>query len=79
MITDLTELRIRLETHFDIIDDEAREGTIALGRALLAGIDLVKIVERGNWTTVQEAVEAWRNRDADGQSKPKPVATVLKL
>ena len=73
MITDLTELRIRLETHFDIIDDEASEGTIALGRALLAGIDLVKIVERGNWATVQEAVEAWRNRDADGQSKPKPV------
>jgi hypothetical protein len=60
------------------INLEGREGTIAPGRALLAGIDLVKIVERGNWTTVQEAVEAWRNRDTDGQSKPKPVATVLK-
>src|SRR5262249_30342216 len=33
MLTDLKELRVRLETHFDIIDDE-NEKPIALGYAL---------------------------------------------
>jgi hypothetical protein len=79
MITNITELRIRLETHFDIVNDEAPrdpEGEpmpTALGMALLSVIDLLHIIEKGNWTTAEQIVQAWQNRDEDGRSKPTVV------
>ena len=47
MIADLKELRIRLETQFEIADEEAEAGeaTGTLAYALLSAIDLLKIIE----------------------------------
>ena len=76
MIADLKELRIRLETHFEIADEEAEAGeaTGTLAYALLSAIDLLKIIEERNGIT-EEALAAWRTRGETGRPKPKPVAS----
>jgi hypothetical protein len=73
MTTDLKELRIRLEVFFELEQDSSEEPT-ALGITLLSAIDLVAILEQGNWKTVQEAIEAWKTRDDTGKAKPKIVS-----
>jgi hypothetical protein len=71
MICDLKELRIRLETHLDIIVDENEGEPSTLGLDLLSAIDLLNI-ETGNWKTVEEVLKAWQSRDEQsGKFKPK--------
>lgn len=72
MITDLKELRIRLETHFDIICEENEE-PISLGTTILSAIDLCKMMENVNLKTVEQLLSAWQNRDDYGETKPKVV------
>jgi hypothetical protein len=72
MTKDLTELRIRLEVFFELEQDENEEPT-TLGMTLLSAIDLVAILEQGNWKTIHEAVEAWKTRDDTGKTKPKAI------
>jgi hypothetical protein len=81
MFTDLKELRVRLETHFDIVcynegasdNDDDDKMPDPLGGALLSAIDLLKILEEGNWKTVHEALKAWEIRSDTGKPKPKVV------
>ena len=40
---------------------------------LLSAIDLLKILEKGNWKTVHEALKAWESRSETGEPKPKAV------
>ncbi len=76
MYTDLKELRVRLECHFDIVahrEDPEAEMPDPLGLALLSAVDLLKILEEGNWRTVQEALKAWESRNDTGKHGPKAV------
>jgi hypothetical protein len=76
MHKDLTELRIRLECHFDIIDYECQdeETPNPLGTLILSAIDLLKILETGQWKTVADALKAWESRGDDGSPKPRVVS-----
>jgi hypothetical protein len=75
MFTDLKELRVRLECHFDITayNEDNPEMPDPLAGALLSAIDLLKILEKGNWKTVHEALKAWESRSETGEPKPKAV------
>jgi hypothetical protein len=75
MFTDLKELRVRLECHFEIIVhlNENPEIPDPLSVALLSAIDLVKILEDGNWKTVKEALKAWESRSDEGRPQPRAV------
>jgi hypothetical protein len=74
--TDLKELRVRLECHFDMVcydEDEEKEMPDPLGAVLLSAIDLLKILEEGKWQTVPEVLKAWQNRDDMGTPRPRAV------
>jgi hypothetical protein len=76
MFTDLKELRVRLECHLEIIEhleDSNAEVPDPLGRALLSAIDLLQILENGNWKTVHEALKAWESRSDTGKPAPKAI------
>jgi hypothetical protein len=72
VISDLKELRVRLETHLDILADENQGEPTTLGLDMLSAIDLLNIMETGNWKTVEEVLKAWQSRDEEsGKFKPK--------
>jgi hypothetical protein len=72
----LTELRIRLEVHFDLCtfheqQDSQSSQPDPLSIDLLAAIDLLQTLESNAWTTTKEAIAAWEQRDPTGKTKPK--------
>jgi hypothetical protein len=73
----LTELRIRLELHFDLctFHEEQQHGPGGqpdpLSVDLLAAIDLLQTLESNAWATTKEAIAAWEQRDHSGKTKPK--------
>jgi hypothetical protein len=74
--TDLKELRVRLECHFDMVccnENDEKEMPDPLGAVLLSAIDLLRILEEGKWQTVPDAVKAWQIRDGMGTPRPKAV------
>jgi hypothetical protein len=81
MVTNLSELRIRLEVHFEEADhdfnvDDGR-APHPLPYALLAAIDLVEEIQRSlareNEITLKAVVKAWQQRAVDGRPKPRVV------
>jgi hypothetical protein len=73
MIDDIKELRIRLGVHFELIAHADKGCTDPLGSALLAAIDLVELIEAAELQTVEEVLQAWRNRgDEDAEPAPAP-------
>jgi hypothetical protein len=79
MITDLDELSIRLQTHFEIVAAEYPD-THPLGVALLSAIDLIDVIRRamdrggGIRSVLVTVVQGWENRSIDdGRPTPRPV------
>ena len=81
MVTNLSELRIRLEVHFEEADHDfnVEDGRAPhpLPYALLAAIDLVEEIQRSlareKGITLKAVVKAWQQRAVDGRPKPRVV------
>jgi hypothetical protein len=83
MVTNLSELRIRLEVHFEEADHDfnVEDGRAPhpLPYALLTAIDLVEEIQRhlarddADKITLQAVVRAWQQRAVDGRPKPRVV------
>jgi hypothetical protein len=84
MITNLGELLVRLNVHFEIADSECKgpyedRPPHPLPYALLATIDLIEEIQRhlarddADEIKLTTVVSAWQQRSTDGRAKPKAV------
>jgi hypothetical protein len=82
MITDLTELLIRLRLQLELLDYERGDGPPhPFGFASLAAVDLIEEIQRslmrGDADRIKLAavVKAWEQRSLDGRPAPKAVGS----
>ena len=83
MITDLNELLIRLQLHFELLEYEAegKDQPHPLGDAILSGVDLIEEIKRSlarddaDRIKLAAVVDAWKQRSTDGRPAPKAVGS----
>lgn len=82
MITDLAELRVRLQVLFELLDheynvDDARAAH-PFPYAVLAALDLIEEIQRSlardERIKLDAVVRAWQQRSVDGRPAPKAVS-----